>query len=107
MIAVPHLAANAELSPDALFVLSFIAPSFQKYTGPYLPSNSFSLINDPRNKYDTLYTVNRLGNVYGGRSVQYVNAEVTALEDAVIKSIKSDQPVFFGECLWTGGRISL
>jgi bleomycin hydrolase len=34
------------------------------------PKDSFSLINDPRNKYDTLYTVERLGNVWGGRPVQ-------------------------------------
>ena len=34
------------------------------------PKDSFSLINDPRNKYEKLYTVERLGNVVGGRSVQ-------------------------------------
>ena len=34
------------------------------------PKDSFSLINDPRSKYETLYTVARLGNVWGGRPVQ-------------------------------------
>ena len=34
------------------------------------PKDSFSLINDPRNKYEALYTVERLGNVIGGRPVQ-------------------------------------
>ena len=34
------------------------------------PKDSFSLINDPRNKYESLYTVERLGNVVGGRPVQ-------------------------------------
>jgi bleomycin hydrolase len=34
------------------------------------PKESFSLINDPRNKYEALYTVERLGNVVGGRPVQ-------------------------------------
>lgn len=35
----------------------------------YSPTDSFSLINDPRNKYSTLYTVDKLGNVVGGRPV--------------------------------------
>ena len=33
----------------------------------YPPAESFSLINDPRNAYSTLYTVDRLCNVWGGR----------------------------------------
>jgi bleomycin hydrolase len=35
----------------------------------YPPSESFSLINDPRNEYSKLYTVDKLGNVWGGRPV--------------------------------------
>ncbi|KAI5453687.1 bleomycin hydrolase [Naganishia albida] len=69
---------------------------YNKYTGPHLARDCFSLINDPRNAYDTLYTVDRLGNVHGGLSVRYVNAPTEALEDAVIACIKADQPVFFG-----------
>ena len=30
----------------------------------------FSLINDPRNEYDKLYTVDKLGNVWGGLPVR-------------------------------------
>jgi hypothetical protein len=33
------------------------------------PSDSFSLINDPRNEYSRLYTVDKLGNIWGGRPV--------------------------------------
>lgn len=33
------------------------------------PKDSFSLINDPRNAYEKLYTVDRLGNVTGGRDI--------------------------------------
>jgi bleomycin hydrolase len=33
------------------------------------PAESFSLINDPRNEYGKLYTVNKLGNIWGGRPV--------------------------------------
>ncbi len=32
-------------------------------------SDSFSLINDPRNDYNKLYTVDKLGNIWGGRPV--------------------------------------
>lgn len=35
----------------------------------------FSLINDPRNEYNQLLTVDRLGNVVGGRGVTYVNGK--------------------------------
>lgn len=41
----------------------------KKYAGPYPFTESFSLINDPRNDYGKLYTVDRLGNVWGGRKV--------------------------------------
>ncbi|KAJ9120211.1 hypothetical protein QFC22_003111 [Naganishia vaughanmartiniae] len=69
---------------------------YKKYTGPHLARDCFSLINDPRNAYDQLYTVDRLGNVHGGLPIRYVNAHVSALEEAVIACIKADQPVFFG-----------
>ncbi|THH27731.1 hypothetical protein EUX98_g6454 [Antrodiella citrinella] len=62
----------------------------------YSPSDSFSLINDPRNDYGKLYTVERLGNIWGGRSVLYVNTEIADLKNAVVKMLKAGQPVFFG-----------
>ncbi len=37
----------------------------------------FSLVNDPRNKYGQLLSVNRLGNVVGMRPVRYVNVDMT------------------------------
>ncbi|KAJ3553312.1 hypothetical protein NP233_g12673 [Leucocoprinus birnbaumii] len=63
---------------------------------PYSPSESFSLINDPRNEYSKLYTVDKLGNVWGGRPVLYVNTEIENMKNTVIKMIKAGQPVFFG-----------
>ncbi|KAI0329396.1 peptidase C1B bleomycin hydrolase [Cubamyces sp. BRFM 1775] len=62
----------------------------------YSPSDSFSLINDPRNPYGKLYTVDKLGNLWGGRPVLYVNTEIENLKQAVVKQIKAGQPVFFG-----------
>ncbi|TFY65547.1 hypothetical protein EVG20_g5548 [Dentipellis fragilis] len=62
----------------------------------YAIADSFSLINDPRNDYSKLYTVDKLGNIWGGRPVLYVNTEVGNLKDAVVKMIKAGRPVFFG-----------
>ncbi|KAJ7346506.1 peptidase C1B, bleomycin hydrolase [Mycena albidolilacea] len=63
---------------------------------PYSPIDSFSLINDPRNDYSKLYTVDRLGNVFGGRPVLYVNTEIENMKSTVVKMIKAGVPVFFG-----------
>ncbi|KAF9449174.1 peptidase C1B, bleomycin hydrolase [Macrolepiota fuliginosa MF-IS2] len=65
-------------------------------TKPYSPSESFSLINDPRNEYSKLYTVDKLGNIWGGRPILYVNTEIETMKSTVIKMIKAGQPVFFG-----------
>ncbi|KAI0063637.1 peptidase C1B bleomycin hydrolase [Artomyces pyxidatus] len=59
-------------------------------------ADSFSLINDPRNAYSKLYTVDKLGNLWGGRPVLYVNTEIENLKNAVVNSIKAGLPVFFG-----------
>ena len=37
--------------------------------GEYEPKESFSLIHDPRNEFGKLYTVDKLGNIWGGRPV--------------------------------------
>ncbi|KAG8773518.1 hypothetical protein FRC12_002494, partial [Ceratobasidium sp. 428] len=56
----------------------------------YPPLQAFSLINDPRNDYGKLYTVEALGNIWD------VNTESKRLKDAVVTCIKAGQPVFFG-----------
>jgi bleomycin hydrolase len=65
-------------------------------TKPYSPADSFSLINDPRNAYNHLYTVDKLGNIWGGRPILYVNTEIENMKAMVVKMIKAGQPVFFG-----------
>ena len=59
-------------------------------------SELFSLVNDPRNKYNQLLTVDRLGNVVGGRQVTYVNVDMTTMKKATIAMLKAGLPVFFG-----------
>jgi len=56
----------------------------------------FSLVNDPRNEYNTLLSVNRLGNIVGGRGITYVNVPMDTLKTACIKMLKAGLPIFFG-----------
>jgi len=63
---------------------------------PFSPLDSFSLINDPRNEFSKLYTVDKLGNMWGGRPILYVNTEIESMKAVVVKTIKAGQPVFFG-----------
>ena len=56
--------------PDALTPREFYAR--------FVPSvaSHVSFVNDPRNTYQRLYTVQHLGNVWGGRPVLYVNLPI-------------------------------
>ncbi|CAG8682173.1 4156_t:CDS:10, partial [Acaulospora colombiana] len=65
-------------------------------SGKNKPTEAFSLINDPRNEYGKLYTVDRLGNVWGGKTVRYVNTTSENMKAAVVKCIRGGLPVFFG-----------
>lgn len=72
------------------------ATDFYKKIVGFEASEYFSLIHDPRNAYKALYTVDRLGNISGGKGIEYVNADVDILKKAAIKSIQNNEPVFFG-----------
>lgn len=69
---------------------------YKAFTAKFSPTESFSLINDPRNDYGKLFTVDKLGNIWGGRPVLYVNTAIDDLKQAIVRSIKAGQPVFFG-----------
>ncbi|PGH15236.1 hypothetical protein AJ79_02601 [Helicocarpus griseus UAMH5409] len=56
----------------------------------------FSLVNDPRNPYERLLTVDRLGNVVGGQPVTYVNVDMDTMKTSAIAMLKAGIPVFFG-----------
>ncbi|KAJ3823134.1 peptidase C1B bleomycin hydrolase [Lentinula raphanica] len=62
----------------------------------YPAKDSFSLINDPRNDYSQLITIDKLGNIWGGRPVLYVNTDIEVMKAAVVKMVKANVPVFFG-----------
>jgi bleomycin hydrolase len=55
-----------------------------------------SLVNDPRNEYNRLLTVDHLGNVWDGRAITYVNVDKIVLKEACVAMIKKGLPIFFG-----------
>ncbi|KAG9245331.1 putative cysteine proteinase 1, mitochondrial [Calycina marina] len=56
----------------------------------------FSLVNDPRHKYNTLLTVDRLGNIVGGRGITYINVAMPVMKAACIAMLHAGLPIFFG-----------
>ena len=65
---------------------------FYKNIVDYPLENTVSLINDPRNEMNRLFTVEYLGNVVGGKPVTYVNVPIEQLKKYAIKSIKDHRP---------------
>lgn len=59
-------------------------------------SQHFSLLHDPRNDYDQLYTVDILNNIHGGKPVEYVNLQIDEIKEVAIKMLKDNEPMFFG-----------
>lgn len=59
-------------------------------------SSLVSLVNDPRNPPLSLLTVDRLGNIVGGRGITYINVGMPALKQACVAMLKAGLPVFFG-----------
>ena len=50
----------------------------------------------PRNEYNTLLTVDRLGNIVGGRPITYINVPMSTMKSACIGMLKAGLPIFFG-----------
>ncbi|KAJ1335896.1 bleomycin hydrolase [Microdochium nivale] len=55
-----------------------------------------SLVHDPRHPPLTLMSVDRLGNVVGGRGVAYVNVDMRTLKRACVDTLRAGVPIFFG-----------
>lgn len=69
---------------------------FYKTNVKYDVSKRFSLINDPRNAYNKLYTVDRLNNVFGGKPIEYINLDLPVIKKVAISMLKKNEPIFFG-----------
>ena len=50
----------------------------------------------PDKAYNEIYTVEYLGNVKEGQSIRYLNVETSVMKKAGVKSIKNNDPVWFG-----------
>nr|XP_006820124.1 PREDICTED: bleomycin hydrolase-like [Saccoglossus kowalevskii] len=76
----------------------------------YNISDKVCIVNDPRpgHHYGKLYTVDYLNNMHGGKKCLYVNQPSKTLKEYALKSIKNDEPVWFGcdvgkACSWKHG----
>lgn len=77
------------------FAKELETPKSVRITGSKV-HDMFSLVNDPRNEYNTLLTVDRLGNIVGGRGITYVNVPMSTMKAACISMLKAGLPIFFG-----------
>ncbi|KAG0031775.1 hypothetical protein BGZ82_006833 [Podila clonocystis] len=68
---------------------------FKDHVG-YPVEETVSIIDDPRHKRMSLYTVQYLGNISGGRPIRYINSEIMDLKQLAIKKLQSGKPVWFG-----------
>lgn len=70
---------------------------YEKYTASELESK-ICLIHCPQKskKFNTLYTIDFLGNVVGGDIIRYLNVELPILKLAAIEQILSGEAVWFG-----------
>ena len=67
---------------------------YESLGSAFKASECISLINDPRNEENKLYTVERLGNVWGARPVLYVNTKMDVMHDMIVKLLKADMPIW-------------
>lgn len=72
---------------------------YKTYVKPYYDvDDKVCLVTDPRpsNPYGKLYTIDCLGNVFGGRPTLYNNQPPECLMKLCATSIKTKEPVWFG-----------
>ena len=70
---------------------------YTKYIG-YNLSDMVCLIHDPRDghPFNKSYTVRFLGNVTGGRPVEYLNVDLNTIKQSAIRHIQAGESVWFG-----------
>ncbi|KAI0138047.1 peptidase C1B, bleomycin hydrolase [Hypoxylon sp. NC0597] len=83
VVATPLRFASDISSPDFRITSSAIAAMV-------------SVVHDPRHAPLTRLTVDRLGNVVGGRGITYINVDMDTLKQACVAMLRAGLPVFFG-----------
>lgn len=70
---------------------------FNEYIGDQIDEYQSIIIAPTKDKdYLKTYTIEHLGNVVGGRRINHLNLRIKRVKELVIKSLKSNQPVWFG-----------
>ena len=54
------------------------------------------LINDPRNEYNYIYSIEYLNNMVEGDKMKYLNVSMDIIKEAIKKSIDNNESVYFG-----------
>ena len=69
----------------------------EKYVGDLL-KKTVSIIHAPTadKPYHRTFTIDRLGNVVGGKAVKYLNLELADFKAAIIRQLQAGQVVWFG-----------
>ena len=78
---------------------------YDRYVGNYL-GNIVSIINAPTDDkpfYKT-FTVERLGNVAGGRGVKHLNLPMAEFKGAILRQLQAGKPVWFGSDVGKDGE---
>ncbi|RDD40032.1 Bleomycin hydrolase [Trichoplax sp. H2] len=79
--------------------VSDISPQlfYQKYVKPvFNMDDKICLVNDPRNPYGQLYTVEYLNNMSNGRITLYNNQPMDVIKKLASTAIRDGEPVWFG-----------
>ncbi|KAK3727807.1 hypothetical protein QZH41_008229 [Actinostola sp. cb2023] len=78
---------------DGLNPLKF----YHQYVKPvYNVLDKVCIVNDPRNDYNKMYTVEYLGNFVNGRKVLYLNQPAEVLKYLAAASLRDNEAVWFG-----------
>jgi bleomycin hydrolase len=86
-------ARTIRTTPQA-FASDIYSPNFRVTSAAI--ARMVSLVHDPRHAPLTLLTVDRLGNVVGGRRVSYISVDMPTLKRACVAMLRKGLPVFFG-----------
>ncbi|KHE88446.1 peptidase C1B, bleomycin hydrolase [Neurospora crassa] len=86
--------ARTVRSTPKAFAQDIYSPKFRLTSSTI--SRMVSLVHDPRHPPLTLMTVDRLGNVVGGRNITYINVDMATLKSACVSMLRAGYPVFFG-----------